>query len=326
MSALDRLLHRSELFQFWRLLSGRAARESGPVVLSQRRVYILPTRHGYTFGIALVLMLTGSINYQLSLGYILTFLLAGMGVVSILHTYRNLAHLSVSAGRVESAFAGGTVRFHLHFDNPTLFDRISIEARSAGVRAACDVPAHAGAAVVLLLPATARGWYRVPRVTIETRYPVGLLRAWSYILPDATALVYPRPLECALPAPVAMPDRGDAAVGGTGNDDYWGMRPYQPSDSPRHIAWKAAARGETLLTKVFVGHGAFELWLDWDRLPDAAGVEARLSLLTHQVLAAEEANVAYGLRLPGTALEPGLGEAHRDACLKALALFEGGRA
>lgn len=134
MSTLDRLFQRSELFQFWRLLSGRAAREAGPVVLSQRRVYILPTRHGYTFGLALALMLTGSINYQLSLGYILTFLLAGVGVVSILHTFRNLAHLRVSPGRAEPAFVGGTVRFHLHCDNPAPFDRVSIEARCGAAR------------------------------------------------------------------------------------------------------------------------------------------------------------------------------------------------
>ena len=326
MSTLDRLLHRSELFQFWRLLSGRAAPERGPVVLSQRRVYILPTRYGYTFALALLLMLAGSVNYQLSLGYILTFLLAGMGVVSILHTFRNLAHIAVSAGRVEPAFAGGTVRFHLHYDNPTTFDRVSIDARCDAARAACDVPAHGAATVVLLLPAARRGWLRMPRVTVETSYPVGLLRAWSYVLPDAAALVYPRPEESALPPPAAMPDRGDAAMAGRGNDDYWGLRPYQPSDSPRHIAWKATARGDRLLTKVFVGRGAFELWLDWNALPAAAGVETRLSVLTHQVLAAEEANVAYGLRLPGRELEPALGEGHRDACLKALALFDGGRA
>ncbi|HSD52700.1 MAG TPA: DUF58 domain-containing protein [Burkholderiales bacterium] len=325
MSTLDRLLTRSELFQFWRLFSGRAAPEAGPVVLSQRRVYILPTRHGYTFAIALALMLTGSINYQLSLGYILTFLLAGMGVVSILHTYRNLAHIAVSAGRLEPAFAGSTVRCHLHFDNPTNFDRVSVEASCGGARAVCDVPAHAAATVVLMLPAERRGWFRMPRVTVETHYPVGLLRAWSYVLPDASALVYPKPEESALPQPAATPDRGDAALAGTGNDDYWGLRPYQPSDSPRHIAWKAAAREGTLLTKVFVGLGAFELWLDWNALSGAAGVEQRLSLLTHQVLAAEDANVAYGLRLPGCELGPAFGESHRDACLKALALFDGRR-
>lgn len=325
MSTLDRLLNRSELFQFWRLFSGRAAPEAGPVLLSQRRVYILPTRHGYTFALVLLLMLAGTINYQLSLGYILTFLLAGMGLVSILHTYRNLAHLSVSAGRVEPAFAGGTVRFHLHFDNPTIFDRVSVAARCGAARTVCDVPAHAAATVVLALPAERRGWLRMPRVTIETHYPVGLLRAWSYVLPDASALVYPKPEESALPPPAAFPDRGDAAMAGTGNDDYWGLRPYQPSDSPRHIAWKAAAREDVLLTKVFVGHGASELWLDWNAFAPAVGVEARLSRLAHQVLAAEDVNVAYGLRLPGASLDPALGKSHRDACLKALALFDGGR-
>ncbi len=112
-------------------------------------------------------MLAGSINYQLSLGYILTFLLAGMGVVSILHTYRNLAHLAVSAGRVEPVFAGDTLRFHLHFDNPTTFDRVSIEARCDAARAACDVPAHGAATVVLMLPAAAARL--VPRAARDRR-------------------------------------------------------------------------------------------------------------------------------------------------------------
>ena len=315
------LVARSELFQFWRLFTGRAAPEAGPVILSQRRVYILPTRHGYTFAFALLLMLLASINYSISLGFILTFLLAGMGVVSILHTYRNLAHLAVSAGRVEPAFAGGTVRFHLHVDNASTFDRVSIEASCGPATAASDVPARGGASFVLALPVARRGWYRLPRVTVETRYPVGLLQAWSYVLPDVRALVYPKPLETGLPPPAAIPDRGDAAAAGTGTDDYFGLRPYQAGDSPRHIAWKAVAREDRMLTKVFAGRGASELWLDWASFPAQADVETRLSWLTRQVLLAEEANVAYGLRLPGRELEPALGETHRDACLKALALF-----
>jgi uncharacterized protein (DUF58 family) len=312
---------RSELFLFWRLFTGRAAPEAGPVVLSQRRVYILPTRHGYTFAVTLLVMLVGSINYSLSLGFILTFLLAGMGVVSILHTYRNLAHLAVSAGRAEPAFAGSVVRFHLHLDNPSAFDRVAIEARCGAANGATDVPARGPASLVLALPAARRGWYRLPRVTVETRYPIGLLRAWSYVQPDAKALVYPRPVEAALPPPTAIPDRGDATAAGGGTDDYFGLRPYQPGDSPRHIAWKAVAREDRLLTKVFVGHGASELWLNWESFPAHADMESRLSGLAYQVLQAEEANVLYALRLPGLELAPALGEAHRDACLKALALF-----
>ena len=316
------LLDRSRAYQFWRLFSGRSAPERGPVFLSQRRVYILPTRHGVLFAAALLLMLIGSINYQLSLGFILTFLLAGMGVVAILHTYRNLAHVSVSAGRIEPAFAGSTVRFHLHIDNATRFDRVAIDVRCGPAAETVDVPAAGGAGATLALPAERRGWLRLPRVTVETRYPVGLFRAWSYIQPDTRALVYPRPDDSSLPLPTFVPDRGDAAHAGVGSDDFAALRPYQLGDSPRHIAWKSAARDGQLLTKVFTGRGAAELWLDFSALPAALGVEARLSRLTRQVLLAEEAHVAYGVRLPGRELGPDLGESHCDACLKAFALFD----
>ena len=316
------LLDRSQAYQFWRLFSGRAAPERGPVFLSQRRVYILPTRHGVLFGVALLLMLIGSINYQLSLGFILTFLLAGMGVVAILHTYRNLAHVSVSAGRIEPAFAGRTVRFHLHIDNATRFDRVAVDMRCGAAAETVDVPARGVASATLALPAERRGWLRLPRVTVETRYPVGLFRAWSYVQPDARALVYPRPDDSSLPLPTFVPHRGDAAHAGVGSDDFAALRPYQLGDSPRHIAWKSAARDGQLLTKVFTGRGAAELWLDFGALPAALGVEGRLSRLTRQVLLAEEAHVAYGVRLPGRSFGPDLGESHCDACLKALALFD----
>ena len=322
--SLERWLRRSQIYQFWRFFSGRAAPESGPVFLSQSRVYILPTRHGVLFGFALLLMLIGSINYQLSLGYMLTFLLAGMGVVSILHTYRNLAHLTISAGRVEPAFAGGVVRFHLHVDNPGKFDRVAITASFAAAGDTFDVPARGSTAATLPLPAVHRGWLQLPRVTVETRYPVGLFRSWSYVQPDMKALVYPRPDDSGLPPPLYVPDRGDAAHAGTGSDDFAALRPYQSGDSPRHIAWKSAAREQILLTKVFTGRGASELWLDLASLPPALGLEARLSQLTRQVLLAEEARIAYGLRLAGRELGPDLGESHCDACLKALALYDAG--
>jgi uncharacterized protein (DUF58 family) len=318
-----RLLRHSQLYQFWRFFRNRATPEPGPVKLSQRRVYILPTRQGWTFGLALILMLFSSINYALSLGFILTFLLAGMGLVALLHTYRNLAHLAVSAGRVEPAFVGGTAQFHLHFDNPQNFDRVAIEARCGNVVAFTDVPARSTASVTLALPATRRGWLRLPRVTIRTRYPLGLLRAWSYVRPDVRALVYPRPDESALPPFSVVPSQGETAhAGAAGTDDFIGLRPYQPGDSPRHIAWKSVAHGETVLTKMFSSRGAHELWIDWASLPPALDIELRLSRLTRQVLLAEEAGIAYGLRLPSQEIGPDMGESHSTACLKALALFQ----
>jgi uncharacterized protein (DUF58 family) len=291
------------------------------VVLTQRRVYILPTAHGILLGFALLLMLFGSINYSLALGFILTFLLAGMAIAAILHTYRNLAHLAIAPGRIDPAFAGGTLCFHLHLDNASPFDRIELHASCGSATDKIDVPARSSAVVTLALPAERRGWLRLPRIVVETRYPLGLWRAWSVLHSEVRGLVYPRPDESLLPAPTVVPERGETAHTGTGTDDFAGLRPYQPSDSPRHVAWKSVAREDVLLTKMFSGRGAAELWLDFASGPASDAVEARLSRLTRHVLDAEAAGVMYGLRLPGRELGLDRGERHCDACLKALALF-----
>jgi uncharacterized protein (DUF58 family) len=320
MAMLDRVLQYSQAYNFYQWVFRHHAPEPGVVFLGQRRVYILPTRHGLAFGAVLILMLIGSINYNLSLGYLLTFLLAGLGIVSILHTFRNLAHLYVSGGRVAPAFAGDAAQFELFLENKSDFDRHSLELTCRGATVSCDVPAHRIAAALVSVKAEKRGWLQLERVTIDTRFPLGLMRAWSYVQPDMRALVYPRPDRAHLPPPRPVPDSGDAISAGAGSDDFAGLRPYQATDSPRHIAWKAAARGDELLTKLFAGRASAELWLDWDDLPPGMPVEARLSRLTRWVLLARERELRFGLKIPGAMVPLGEGLAHMERCLKELAL------
>ena len=317
---LDRVLRRSQAYTFYQWVSRRHAPEAGVIFLGQRRVYILPTRPGITFACSLVLMLIGSINYSLSLGYILTFLLGGMGVVSILHTFRNLAHLYVSAGRVAPVFAGDTAQFQIFLENRSDFVRHSIVLRCRRAAVNCDVAARAAAGVLIPLQAGRRGWLQLERVTLETRFPLGLMRAWSYVQPDLRALVYPRPDASSLPVTAAVSESGDAVAAGAGTDDFAGLRPYQASDSPHHIAWKASARSEGLLTKLFSGSAAAELWFDWEELPDL-DTESRLSRLTRWVTLADQHGLRYGLKLPASRVPLDSGFEHRENCLKELALF-----
>jgi len=123
-----------------------------------------------------------------------------------------------------------------------------------------------------------------------------------------------------MPPTAASPGAG--AERGQGLEDFSGMRQYHRGDSPRHIAWKVAARDQGLLTKQFTGRAETELWLDWALLPRQMGVEERLSLLARWVLDAHAAGLTYGLRLPGATIEMAAGEAHRDRCLETLAVFE----
>ena len=315
------LLDRHPRFANW--LYGFTPPETGTVVLVHRRVYIVPTRLGWLFALTLLILLIGSINYALSLGFALTFLLAGMGLAGMVHTARNLARMAVSVGRAEPVFAGEAAQFRLYLDARGAFDRPAILARHVKSRSqlVVDVPGAGLAEIVLAVPAERRGWLALGRVMLETRFPLGIFRAWSYVEPEAHCLVYPRPERSALPPPSAESASGGLRSPVPGNDDYAGLRAYQLSDSPRHVAWKAAARSEEMLTKQFTGEAAAELWLDWQRLPAGLGVEQRLSRLAGWVLAADRAGQNYGLRLPGVAIEPGHGDRHQAACLQALALY-----
>ena len=323
-------IDRHPRFANW--LYGFTPPERGTVVLVHRRVYIVPARLGWIFGATLVILLIGSINYALSLGFALTFLLAGMGLAGMVHTARNLARMAVSTGRIEPVFAGESAQFRLYLEGRAAFDRPAILARhfASGAQLVVDVPAGALAEVVLAVPAKRRGWMPLGRVMLETRFPLGLFRSWSYVEPDARCLVYPRPERSPLPPSGAETAAGALRSPVPGSDDFAGLRGYQLSDSPRHVAWKAVARsdtqytrGDNMLTKQFTGEAAAELWLDWRLLPPGFGLERRLSRLAGWVLAAERAGMQYGLRLPGVEIAPGRGDAHRAACLQALALYEG---
>jgi uncharacterized protein (DUF58 family) len=315
---LQKMLSRSQLYN---LFFGPRLPEPGTVLLVQKRVYILPTRPGIAFAAALAVMLIGSINYNLSLGYVLTFLLGSMGLVAILHTFRNLVHLRITPGRVEPVFAGATAWFELYVENRTGYERCAISLWHEGKAAGCDVASRRGVTVSIAVAAQKRGWLMPGRVTVDTRFPLGLLRAWSYVRPDMRCLVYPKPDDGLLPLPDPSGGTGEKRSAGGGSDDFAGLRPYHAGDSPRHIHWKAAARGQGLQTKVFSGRAAAELWLEWNQLPETMDLESKLSRLTRWVLAADQDGLRYGLRLPGVTLAPDTGEAHRLACLRELALY-----
>ena len=185
-----------------------------------------------------------------------------------------------------------------------------------------DIPPLGVAEVLLAVPAPRRGLVALGRVMLETRFPLGLFRAWSYIEPDARCVVYPRPERSPLPPFSGSPAPGSLHTPMPGSDDFAGLRSYQRTDSPRHVAWKVVARTGEMLTKQFAGESAAELWLDEHLLPIGLALEQRLSRLAGWALAAERAGAHYGLRLAGVEIAPARGDAHMAACLQALALYQ----
>jgi len=315
-------------------LPRRGALDAGEVVLSQRRVFILPTRAGIGFAVLLLVLLIGSINYTLSLGFALTFLALSCALVDMVFTYRNLAHLALQQGRVPNVFAGQEAQFELHLANRSKLARYGIwvdfdgSKGSKEPRHVVDVKEGGSAAVLLAMPTSTRGWLQPPRVVLSTRFPLGLYRAWSYWRPAARALVYPRPEEGAPALPMGGNTAGSGRAGPTldSRDDFAGVRSYQAGDSPRQLAWRQIARldpalGGQLVTKHFEGALGDELVLDFGALNPQLDLELRLSRMTRWVLDAEQRALPYAFRLGAQQFDAGVGAAHQAACLRALALY-----
>jgi uncharacterized protein (DUF58 family) len=305
--------------------------EQGEVFLSQRRVFIVPTKAGWGYGAMLLVLFIGSVNYSLSLGFAFTFLMGACAVIDMHLTFRNLAHLSLRAGRSRVTFAGDEAQFELHLINRREHVRYAvwigfIDRDLPELEQAVDVPGQLSADVALAMLARERGWMKIPRIRLQTRFPLGLFRAWSYWKPDAAVLVYPQPEQHAPALPISQESNSDGQGQLGQEDDFAGIRAYQAGDTMQRLAWRQIARldseaGGSLVTKHFEGGSTGRIVLDLRALPANMDLEAKLSRLTRWVLEAESQGMPYAFRLGHVALEAGLGPVHQEACLKALALY-----
>lgn len=300
------------------------APEPLPVELPQRRIYVLPTHVGLSFAALLGVMLLASLNYNLSLGFGLTFILAGVANLSLLVAHRTVLRVTLVAGRALPVYAGTPQRFELSFADASGRVRHGLFLASRGERGAeFDLPAHGTTTVLLQAPTQRRGRHIIGRMTLETRYPLGLIRAWAVLEPAISGLVYPAP-ETAPPAPpLAASGTGSGRTVHEGGSAFDSLRGYRPGDSARAIAWRTLARGGALATKVFAEEHGQSMYLSWFDCPPHFDPEARLARLCAWALNAESVGERYGLDLPDTRIEPSHGAGHLHRVLEALALYGG---
>lgn len=293
--------------------------------LTQRSVYILPARAGWMLLLTLLILLLASVNYQLNLGYLLTFMLAGAAVVGMHICHGNLRGLRLSVAQPEPAFAGSTVVFPVRLVNERKRTRYSIVLRvqeqGRDHQVWTDIDGQGSAAVELGFVPAQRGRVRLPTLVAETRYPMGSFRVWGVWRPKAELLVYPQPEINPPPLPAGRPVDGvsQRTVQKQSVGDYEGVRAYRSGDPLKLVVWKKMAKSDQLVSRDSSTQQRFELWLDY---AEAAGRdhEHKLSRLCAWVLYAERQGVQYGLQLPAVSIQPGSGFAHRQQCLEALAL------
>ena len=298
---------------------------SDTMTLTQRNVYILPTRPGFMLMLTLLVLLIASINYQLNLGYLLTFLLAGSAVVGMHVCHATLRGLTLVLSPPEAQFAGhsttlSVVLTHMRKSVRHGIGLAVLDATHEDRWAWTDVPAQGSCIVQVAFKPERRGLHQVPPLTAETRFPLGTFRVWTVWRPAAKVLVYPKPESFPPPLPPGEPRAGGAmATRAQNSGEFEGVRAYRRGDPLKLVVWKKAAKSQELVSRDTMQAQRYELWLDFDQAGHTDR-EHKLSRLTAWVLQADKLGQDYGLRLPGQEIAPASGEAHKRRCLEALAV------
>ncbi|MFK7816929.1 MAG: DUF58 domain-containing protein [Gammaproteobacteria bacterium] len=307
----------SNRFKHW---LNRRIPPQNSITLNQKSIFIFPTRIGFAFSILLLALLLAAINYENSLIFGLTFWLASVFFVTIFHTFRNLSGIKFELQKTGTGFVGEDIEFIVKVSRPENSKREGIQLGWPNeVKQWAELRETHDTAVQLFVNAKQRGWLNPNRLLIETYYPLGLLRAWTWIDLNTKAIIYPKPIFHDFTFTNLGDDEEGELTQRIGSDDFHDMRNYHPGDSPRHILWRSYARQDELLVKQFAAYTDSSLILDWHQLEGET--ELRLSRLTGMALNAYKSDKEFGLKLPYLEIKPNTGKSHLDSVLKALALY-----
>jgi uncharacterized protein (DUF58 family) len=307
-------------FRLSRFIQGeKLSKES--VTLNHQRIFILPTRNGLGFVVLITILLLIAFVYNNNLIYILAFLLASVFFVTIIHSFKSLAGLSIKKGKSNAVFAGEAAPFNVHLENSGDNQHLSLQVNLSGEN---PVQTHLttsnNAHVTLYALTNKRGWFQCGTITVSSNFPLGLFRAWSPINFDYRTLVYPKPAELETPFPDNSSISTGSGIPKKNREDFFGLTRYQPGHSLRQIHWKALAKGQGLHSKEYMSQQNSELWLDYQYTP-GRDLEERLSQLCRWLIDAEKYGFHYGLKISGIKKKPASGMKHLQDCLEALALF-----
>lgn len=305
---------------FWQWVARRAPRAQA-VRLRHKSIYVLPTPQGLGFlVVTTVLWLLGT-NYENNLVLGAAFLLLSLMTVSIVHAFRNLSGLTLSIERAHPAFAGEWAEFDVLLQAaPGSSHEVLLLGWDRDLTVETDVPRGAESTVTLAHRARRRGWLVPERLRIQSYYPLGWFRVWSWVQLDGRALVYPAPRASDQPPQRHVSEHSGEQLSQDNQEEFQGFRPYQEGAPMAHVAWKLYAREQGMYLKDYAGFQSEQVWLDWDGL-EGLDQENRLSRLCYWAVEYGKTTAEYGLRLPGLEIPLGRGPEHQARVLRALALY-----
>lgn len=320
MAVFEKL--RQSYKQRWHKWLSRRIPRTKEVILNQRRVFIFLSSYGGMMSLLLLALFIAGINYANNLLLGFCFFLGSLLVIGIHHTFANLSGLKVTAVNADEGFAGDLVAFHVRLTATNQRQYYSLLLDWDGTTERIDL-VDGSQEVSVFLRSQNRGYFQAPRLKITTFYPLGLLRAWTWLDLDLQAVIYPKTI-ASDELPAGAGDKQEATYSQKrklGIDDFEGLKTFNEGDPLAHVSWKHLARGQGMLVKTYSEPVSGSSTLDYSAL-QGFDKENRLSRLAWWVVRLTELQQPFALKLPQKTIEIGTGLKHQQQCLRALALFE----
>ncbi len=273
--------------------------------LHLKNLYIYPSRLGWAFLLlAFIIWLLGT-NYHNNLILALAYFQLSIFTVTILNTYNNLAGLTIRFLAVEDVFAGeaGHVGFSIKNHPGKSVHHVALYF-DENLMSTFEFPKQDEAHIENVAhPAQPRGKYRLTRLRIESRYPMGLFKCGTWLRFDGDFLVYPKPIPCPLPVPRGrLGQDGDELCPTPEPEEFYGFKPYVVGESMGSIAWKQWARGQSLMTYSYAQPQAKYMQLNWQDF-DRGDKELALSNLCYWTIRLHGENRHFDVVIDGEKFE-----------------------
>jgi uncharacterized protein (DUF58 family) len=304
--------------------------------LSNRNIFILPTRFGFTYLFFDVLLFLLGTNYQNNIILLLSYLLASLFITVMMHSFYNFSQLSFSSHAKQTCFAKQIINFPItitgrktHFDINFQFAKPEHFVKEVKL-AQCDTETSE-----VLLPCSAkqRGVHALGRVKVFSEYPLGLFITWSLLDFSHQAIVFPQPKRLTDNQQLltglndSNKEYGVYMQAMAGGDDYSELKNYVLGESQSRVAWKQLARGQGKFSKKHQTQQGSLLWLKLSNMPSSK-METKLQFLCFLILEYSKSKQDFGLildipsstkHIPVIKIEPNSGYQHQENCLIALA-------
>ncbi|MFA3789842.1 DUF58 domain-containing protein [Aliiglaciecola sp. SL4] len=290
--------------------------------LNYRSIFIFPSRFGGLFLLLCFGLFILGTNYQNNLMILLCYFLVSLFLLNLFSAYLNFAKLEIQLGKIQHGFAGEKLQIPVWFNNNKRVShgllKLNFWKSKNSVTVDLDESSNP---VYLPMDCVTRGKLTLPRVTLTSTFPLGLISCWTHLAFTSEILVYPKPIGSKVKLfnkhDSAQLNEADTTI--KGHDDFDSLAPYKQGEPLYHVAWKQVAKGQGMISKQFSNQSGATGWLILASLhsPD---IETKLSELCFQVIELTRNNSIFGLDLGKVKIEPNSGLEHQNACLKALAL------